>query len=511
MININGYKLISDWKKSVFFYEAKAEMRDNKYYIRKYSRDQKDDNGKSIWKNSYDFDKFCDSRSRMISVMKEHKAIMAVPCRDFIYNGDYYEVTEKKYGLCDTDDVYKMDEDRINAFFLSISKQLDMLHRKRIVLNSCKKSLVPRKALEGEATALLMGFEYASFEIDFDFRRVVDRLGEYVSPEIVSKAVDSSDGILAANVTCKSDVFILGLILHDYLTDGDMPEIIWIKSRPDEEPFSGTCGGALYYGACLSISGKIKQKYLSHLIANMLDPNPSQRFSANDVADVLKSKKVVTIRSDRIFISERNGYSSYEIAKKESAEPAKEITKESAEAFCEPWEDDNIEFCIDALKSRKYYKIERFINGEVQMYKLFIEGKSMPKIITAINMKNIGLAKDKEEIVPADKEAEEESADKSEKVTEPDASSEELPDAKTHTEGHIEDDDKEKKKVDMTDVWEEHSAYEFDMTEIFEARYVKVRPECKYDMKGYALITNDDRERFFSFEIMVFMGYMRLK
>ena len=282
-----------------------------------------------------------------------------------------------------------------------------------------------------------------------------------------------------------------------------MPEIIWAKTKPDEEHFSGTCGGALYYGACLSISSKIKQKYLSHMIANMLDPNASQRLSARDVIDILKSKRIVTIRSDRIFISERSGYSSSDSAKSETAKPVKksekEPAKESAEAFCEPWETDDIEFCIDVLKSRKYYKVERFINGGVEMYKLFIEGKSMPKIITAVNMKNIGLAKPKAETLPE------------EKVAEADASTEDLPEEKADAEDRIADSDKDKKKVDIPDVWEEHSGYVFDMTEIFEARYVKVRPECKYDIKGYTLITNEERARFFSFEIMLFMGYMKLK
>ena len=86
-----------------------------------------------------------------------------------------------------------------------------------------------------------------------------------------------------------------------------------------------------------------------------------------------------------------------------------------------------------------------------------------------------------------------------------------MPEEKADAEDRIADSDKDKKKVDIPDVWEEHSGYVFDMTEIFEARYVKVRPECKYDIKGYTLITNEERARFFSFEIMLFMGYMKLK
>ncbi|MBQ3016462.1 MAG: hypothetical protein IJD79_06765 [Clostridia bacterium] len=503
MSSINGYELISDWKKTDFFFEAKAKEGDKKYYIRKYTQDQKDASGTDIWESRYLFDKFCDSRRRILVILREHKEEMAVPSRYFMHNGDYYEVTEKKYGLGDIDDIYNMDEERMHAFFLSTSRKIDALHGKRVVINLCKKSIVPREVFDGETRSFLLGLEYASFESDFDYRRVVDRLGKYVSPEIVSRALDTSSGILSERVTSKSDVFVLGLILHDYFTGGDMPEIIWAKTKPDEEHFSGTCGGALYYGACLSISSKIKQKYLSHLIANMLDPNASQRLSARDVIDILKSKRIVTIRSDRIFISERSGYSSSDSEKSETAKPVKKIekepAKESAEAFCEPWENDDIEFCIDVLKSRKYYKVERFINGGVEMYKLFIEGKSMPKIITAVNMKNIGLAKPKAETLPE------------EKVAEADASTEDLPEEKADAEDRIADSDKDKKKVDIPDVWEEHSGYVFDMTEIFEARYVKVIPECKYDIKGYTLITNEERARFFSFEIMLFMGYMKLK
>ena len=464
---INGYKLISDWKKREFFLEAKAEQDEKLYYIKKFPKDMINDNGKLFFENDFAYEDFCERRVRLLTALKDCREYLILPLTAFIFKDEYYEVIEKKQDLSGYDALYNSSYENIILVIKSVAKHLMLMHSKRIILTPNKKSFLTRMLPSNEIETFIAGIEYADFELNYSGISDVKRLENYISPEIAALKNTSSARIFEKKVTCKSDVFILGLIVHDCLTGGKIPKIVNKDLKYEDKKSFESPAEALNCGLNLVISDKIGEPYLRHLIANMLNPDPAKRPSMDTVFDALSTKRVLQINNDRVLVNEKTE-SVFDAEFEKNATVKKENDFES---FCAPWEDHDIKFNHEALRVGKYVKVERFIHYDVKCYKLFRDVKSLPKVMTVETLIKLDLA------------------------------------SKKSTDTY----NTESKSDKFPDVWEEHSSYKPDMTEIYEARYVAVKPEIRENKKGYALITKDGRTRFFTFDIMVYMGYLKLK
>ena len=125
---------------------------------------------------------------------------------------------------------------------------------------------------------------------------------------------------MASNITCQSDIFALGLILHEYCT-GKMPD---------------THGGGnayeyVYEGGILTADKSIKSEKLRSLINSMLLYDPDKRPTSNQIVELLTGMKknyyIVDVESTQGGLALVNGKTflkvTQEDALKFSAEPSK--------------------------------------------------------------------------------------------------------------------------------------------------------------------------------------------
>ena len=142
---------------------------------------------------------------------------------------------------------------------------------------------------------------------------------EYWSPELAEYKV-TEDTSLAFNITCQSDIFALGLILHEYCT-GKMPD---------------THGGGnayeyVYEGGILTADKSIKSEKLRSLINSMLLYDPDKRPTSKQIVEQLTGMKknyyIVDVESTQGGLALVNGKPflkvTQEDALKFSAEPSK--------------------------------------------------------------------------------------------------------------------------------------------------------------------------------------------
>lgn len=161
---------------------------------------------------------------------------------------------------------------------LETAEILGHLHRHRIIHGGlCKAAVEPARSADGRLRVRLTGLEHAFFEMEGPG---IFPGGEraYRSPEL---------GARDRPVTVRTDVFSLGLLLHEALT-GALPQ----PDTPTQKAMEPWQVLPMGTGAQLCISEAIADPVVVALISDMLHPTAARRPDLEEISRRLKTRRL---------------------------------------------------------------------------------------------------------------------------------------------------------------------------------------------------------------------------
>lgn len=494
-MNIKGYELIGDWKVANRGFTIQATKGSKKYFLKKYGMYKMPRRDASTSEALYnrmkrEFDSFMENRiaiNKALTDLAGPGGNIILPTHWFVEDICYIEATEFVNDLIEDEDILNLTIDEKIFLMLTAAAALYNIHKKKIVHSDLKRTnILAAKNSSGKIAAKIIDFDMSYFENDIR----PDELGgdqNFMSPELAQCFMyDMADEALEYMST-KSDIFSLGLVFHDYLvtkkvtvdgerhTKGCHPAIEGLTGKLKERMASGKtvyCCEALLAGGKLVVSDKIEQKYIRHLIAAMLQPEPEDRPTAQEVLDALKNKKVLDVKSDAIIIQGEDTTSHIRTEETISTVPSD---------FCDPWPEHAIVFERGKLNDSGYIASERIEKSGSKCYNLY-KRDGTPRIFSFENLLLLGMVS---------------RASKSDK---PKADSVVATSAATSTSEVIVHDDGK--------VWDEDKGYRFDNEAVKKSGYESVARAERKGLKGYVLIKPSGEQRFMTVDKLKLLRFV---
>lgn len=493
-MNIKGYELIGDWKVANRGFTIQATKGSKKYFLKKYGMYKMPRRDASTSEALYnrmkgEFDSFMENRiaiNKALTDLAGPGGNIILPTHWFVEDICYIEATEFVNDLIEDEEILKLSIDDKIFIMLTAAAALYNIHKKKIVHSDLKRTnILAARNSSGRISAKIIDFDMSYFEDDIR----PDELGgdqNFMSPELAQCFMyDMADEALEYMST-KSDIFSLGLVFHDYLvtknvteegkrrTKGCHPAIEGLTGKLKERMDSGKtvyCCEAILAGGKLVISDKITQKYLSHLIAAMLQPEPDDRPTAQEVLDVLRNKRILEIKSDSIVIQGEDT-----VTHTHTESPVKSIPGD----FCEPWPEHAVEFNRDKLNDSGYIASERTEKSGSKCYFLY-KRDGTPRLFSFENLLLLGMVRrtDKPEKSISKPVVEHASSSSSEIVV--------------YDDGKLWDDDKD---------------YRFDKNAVKNGGYATVARAERKGLKGYVLIKPSGEQRFMTVDKLKILRFV---
>ena len=502
-MNVHGYELTKDWAVSNIGMTAQGKRGGKRYFLKKYGvfkmpRHDASTSDRLYAKLKGEFDAFKDNRIAINEALKSLAGPggnIILPTDWFVDDIDYIEATEFVEGLIEDEAILRLPRKDILFIMLTAVGAVRNIHRKNIVHSDLKRTnILAARNSEGNAVAKVIDFDRAYF-VD-NVRE--DELGgdqSYMSPELACCFMyDMAEETLAC-LSTKSDIFSLGVVFHNYLANGAFPKIVGLtgplKAKADDGQ-TVYCCEALLAGAGLEVSSKVGDKYLTHLLAAMLQPEPEDRPTAQEVLDTLKMKKVLDLKAGSVITIEGEAPSG---AAAPSADPAPSTSTattatERTVGYCAPWPEHAITFVEDKLAAQGYVSSEQIVRKGTKCYRLCKAGGA-DRVFTVENLTMLGMA-----IKGAAAPARRESAPAPAPTPAP-ARPERSADTAAAGTG--------------AELWEADAAYRYDMSAITAGGYKGVTKTTKNGVKGYALIKMNDEQRFMTFDKLKLLKYVSKK
>ena len=202
---------------------------------------------------------------------------------DFFRNGtSFFKITEKiDISAFPCKDIAKLPFDKILLIAKSAVHSIRILHGLKIVHGDLKPENLPIKEVARGYVIKLIDFDDSYFEGNPPKdRESLVGTPEYYSPEQAAYIMDEEDVVGGKILTCKSDIFTLGIIFCEYFT-GRKPILppdyksVWACVK-DAKPFTFACGNE-----------KVKE-----LISKMLSLSPCDRPTIKEVFSCLKEIEI---------------------------------------------------------------------------------------------------------------------------------------------------------------------------------------------------------------------------
>lgn len=222
----------------------------------------------------------------------------------FRYGACYYKVTEKvDITSLSCEEISRLPIEQILIIAKSVCHSLRILHNLNIVHGDLKPDNILIKKTSLGFSGKLIDFDdsYFSKNPPKDHESLVGT-PEYYSPEQAAYIMDEDDEISGDTLTLKSDIFTLGIIFCEYFT-GKKPVL------PSDCGNTWMCAEK---GKEISYAKPIPA-WIKKLLDRMLQRNPNNRPSINEVFEELKKKREKaeytpgpTTPSDRIVRIRKN-------------------------------------------------------------------------------------------------------------------------------------------------------------------------------------------------------------
>ncbi len=499
-MNVHGYELSKDWSVSSIGSTAQGSRGGKRFFLKKYGgykmpRHDASTNARSYERLKAQFDEFTAYRIEIntaLSSLAGPGGNIILPTDWFVDDIYYIEATEFVANLIEDEALLHLPKDKLLFVMLTAAGALHNIHRKNIVHSDLKRTnILAAENSAGKTVAKIIDFDMSYFA---DRIRPDDLGGDqsFMSPELSQCFIyDMADEVLVY-LSTKSDIFSLGLVFYNYLTGGKFPQIRGLTGALKTRADSGKavyCGEAILSGAELVIGREITDSYLSHLLAAMLQLQPEDRPSAQEVMEILKTKRVVDISADSKVKIEGEPAGGSAPRRTATPTPAPTPTPTPAPApevrvpdgYAAPWDGHSVKFKEDKLAAGGYIASEQFMKSGVKCYRLYKRDKTS-RVFNIDTLIVLGFA-EKTGAAAAARPA-------STAAARP---------APTAPAAEVSDDGT---------LWETDSEFAFDMAAVTSAGYKSVAKATKNGIKGYVLIKMNDDQRFMTFDKLKLLRYV---
>ena len=233
---------------------------------------------------------FEKKQTRLYQTLNRYSDGNDVRVREFFrVDSRYYAVTEKIDALPWTvATVAALPEGEKRRLCTIIAHAIGALHRGGLVHSDIKHDNILFTLTQGSVTAKVIDFDGGFLEDSPpSMEEGVTGDTNYFSPEVCARSYGENRPL-----TCKLDVFALGVLFHQYFS-GELPGF---------DVNSSSCPGeAVLKGERLSLSRRLPHD-LAQLISEMLSASPEARPDAKSVALRLHAKKSADDIVDQILL-----------------------------------------------------------------------------------------------------------------------------------------------------------------------------------------------------------------
>lgn len=324
---IEGYCCQGEWKTAANGDYIFAQKDGREFFLKRFQEPKYPEEGLSSDfrdKKIKRCEQFSQERRKIIVALQQvsqGNGNILTPQEFFLNKPYYYQASLKSTQQEATiSQIVKLTEEKRMLLIKTLCMDLMKIHSVKIVHGDLKpENILISRSQNGELICKLIDFDDSYFSQKPPLPADTMGTEEYWSPELAEYKV-TEDTSLASNITCQSDIFALGLILHEYCT-GKMPD---------------THGGGnayeyVYEGGILTADKSIKSEKLQSLINSMLLYDPDKRPTSKQIVEQLTGMKknyyIVDVESTQGGLALVNGKPflkvTQEDALKFSAEPSK--------------------------------------------------------------------------------------------------------------------------------------------------------------------------------------------
>ena len=324
---IEGYCCQGEWKTAANGDYIFAHKDGREFFLKRFQEPKYPEEGLSSDfrdKKIKRCEQFSQERRKIIVALQQvsqGNGNILTPQEFFLNKPYYYQASLKSTQQEATiSQIVKLPEEKRMLLIKTLCMDLMKIHSVKIVHGDLKpENILISRSQNGELICKLIDFDDSYFSQKPPLPADTMGTEEYWSPELAEYKV-TEDTSLASNITCQSDIFALGLILHEYCT-GKMPD---------------THGGGnayeyVYEGGILTADKSIKSEKLQSLINSMLLYDPDKRPTSKQIVEQLTGMKknyyIVDVESTQGGLALVNGKPflkvTQEDALKFSAEPSK--------------------------------------------------------------------------------------------------------------------------------------------------------------------------------------------
>ena len=324
---IEGYCCQGEWKTAANGDYIFAHKDGREFFLKRFQEPKYPEEGLSADfrdKKIKRCEQFSQERRKIIVALQQvsqGNGNILTPQEFFLNKPYYYQASLKSTQQEATiSQIVKLPEEKRMLLIKTLCMDLMKIHSVKIVHGDLKpENILISRSQNGELICKLIDFDDSYFSQKPPLPADTMGTEEYWSPELAEYKV-TEDTSLASNITCQSDIFALGLILHEYCT-GKMPD---------------THGGGNAYeygyeGGILTADKSIKSEKLQSLINSMLLYDPDKRPTSKQIVEQLTGMKknyyIVDVESTQGGLALVNGKPflkvTQEDALKFSAEPSK--------------------------------------------------------------------------------------------------------------------------------------------------------------------------------------------
>ena len=324
---IEGYCCQGEWKTAANGDYIFAQKDGREFFLKRFQEPKYPEEGLSSDfrdKKIKRCEQFSQERRKIIVALQQvsqGNGNIMTPQEFFLNKPYYYQASLKSTQQEATiSQIVKLTEEKRMLLIKTLCMDLMKIHSVKIVHGDLKpENILISRSQNGELICKLIDFDDSYFSQKPPLPADTMGTEEYWSPELAEYKV-TEDTSLAFNITCQSDIFALGLILHEYCT-GKMPDTHG----------GGNAYESVYEGGILTADKSIKSEKLRSLINSMLLYDPDKRPTSKQIVEQLTGMKknyyIVDVESTQGGLALVNGKPflkvTQEDALKFSAEPSK--------------------------------------------------------------------------------------------------------------------------------------------------------------------------------------------